>query len=156
MIEGGHREGSLVSPHAHLVVPGEPSKPDGASVDRRISPELVFLENVEGQDRDLVARGGKALAELPAPNLGASHRGWIPLDEVQNLQGINSWYTVTRSRRFRRGSSRTAFTEERVERSNGPLQKSSGADAISSTTKLALVSQSYWTATSVEACDGAL
>jgi hypothetical protein len=111
MIEGGHREGSLVSSHAHLVVPGEPSKPDGASVDRRISPELVFLENVEGQNFDLIARGGQVLADLPAPYFRAAHRRWIPLDDVQDLQSVSSWYTVTRSRRLPRGSSRMAFTE---------------------------------------------
>src|SRR5262245_51871835 len=110
MIQGGNREGSLVSPHAHPVVPSEPSKFDSASVDRRIPKELVFLDNVEGQNRDLVARGGQVLAELPAPYLGAADSGWIPLDEMQNLQDVNSWYTVTRSSRFLRGSSRTAFT----------------------------------------------
>ena len=90
MVEAVDGQGSPVSPHKDPVVPGQPSKPDGALVDRRISPELLLLDHVEGQDLHLVARRGQVLAELPAPRLGAADGGGIPLDDVQDFHGVSS------------------------------------------------------------------
>ena len=111
MVEAVDGQRSLVSPHQDPAVPGHPSKPDGALVHRRLSPELLLLDHVEGQDLHLVARRGQVLAELPAPGLGAADGRGIPLDDVQDLHGVSSWYTVRSSRRFPLGSSRRALTE---------------------------------------------
>src|SRR5207249_11056912 len=104
-------EVSLASAHEDSVGPGEPSEPNGGLVDRRVSPELLLLDHVERQDLYLIAGGGQGLAELTAPCLGAADRRRIPLDEVQYLHGVSSWYTVMSSTRFPSGSSRMAFTE---------------------------------------------
>jgi hypothetical protein len=82
MVERVDRQGSLVSPHQHPVVPGESPEAERALLDGRISPELVLLHHVEGKDFHLVARGGQTLAHLSAPRLGSADRGRIALNEV--------------------------------------------------------------------------